>query len=196
MSQSTYYTGKGDQGDTARLGGAGRLPKSSALIDTIGALDEAMAALGMARAHAQDALLRRALPTVQRHLYRLMSHLSATPEARADYGGLDDEDLAWLESLIAKLEVRVPPVQAFVLPGDSVAGAAFHVARTVVRRAERRWVSFCEEEAGVGPVNAAYLNRLSSLAFAAALLEDDQAGAGSRPARDQADRVELEEARD
>jgi cob(I)alamin adenosyltransferase len=174
MSESKYYTGKGDQGDTARLGGAGRLPKSSALIDTIGALDEATAALGMARAHAQDALLRRALPTVQRHLCRLMAHLSATPEARADYPGLNDEDLAWLESLIARLEARVPPVKAFVLPGDSVAGAAFHLARTVVRRAERRLVGFCEEEAGVGPVNVAYVNRLSSLAFVAALREDDR----------------------
>lgn len=177
MTKTLFYTGKGDRGDTARLGGQERLPKSDALLDTIGAIDEATSAIGVARALAQDATLREALPEVQRRVYRLMSHLSATPELRERYAGLSAEDVAWLEAQIAQLEQQLPQLQGFVLPGDSPAGAAFHLARTVVRRAERRLVAFAAREPVIGPANLAFVNRLSSLMFVAALREDALAGA-------------------
>ncbi len=176
MPETMFYTGKGDRGDTARLGGTERLPKSDVLLETIGAMDEATAAIGLARALAQTGLLQEALPAVQRCLYRLMSHLSATPELRARYAGLAEADVTWLEALIAELEAELPPLRGFVVPGDSPASAAFHVARTMVRRAERRLAAFVACEPGIGAAHLAFVNRLSSLMFVAALYEDHVVG--------------------
>lgn len=187
MSDSAFYTGKGDRGDTGRLSGSGRVAKNSALIETVGTIDEATAAIGMARALAQTPALREALPMVQRHIYRLMSHLSAVPEARERYTGLSSDDVTWLQSLIASLESEIPALTDFVLPGEAPASAAFHVARTVVRRAERRLVAFAEGESNVGEANLAYMNRLSSLMFVAALFEDRHNGTQPRLAKEQAD---------
>jgi cob(I)alamin adenosyltransferase len=105
-----------------------------------------------------------------------MSHLSAMPEMRQEFPGLLEEDVAWLEEIIGWLEGLVPQLKGFVVPGDSPAGAACHVARTVVRRAERRLVAFADEESNVGPANLAFINRLSSFLFVAALREDGIAG--------------------
>jgi cob(I)alamin adenosyltransferase len=186
VSRSDFYTGKGDRGDTVRLNGSARVAKDSALIEAVGALDEATSAIGLARSLCGSAVLIEALPTVQRHIYRLAAHLSAVPDSRAEYPGLSDDDLVWLEALIAKLEADLPPLRDFVLPGESSAGAALHLARTIVRRAERRLVAFATLEPNVGGANLAYMNRLSSLMFVAALHED-QSGGGIRLARDQAD---------
>lgn len=170
--QTVFYTGKGDRGDTGRLGSTERVLKSDPLLETIGTFDEATGAIGMARALAQTPRIQAMLLAAQRALYRLMSHLSATPEARERYPGLHEDDVRQLEAFIAELEAELPPLRDFVVPGDSPAGAACHLARTVVRRAERRLVAFAELEAGIGAPNLAFVNRLSSLLFVAALIED------------------------
>jgi len=175
MTRSNFYTSKGDQGDTGRLGGDARLLKSSLLLEAVGAMDEATSAIGMARALLDDATLKATLHTVQEHFIRLMSHLSVTPETRGRYPGPDADGLAWLEARIAELEAELPPLHTFVLPGDSVPGAALHMARTAVRRAERRVVALAEAEPGISAANMAYLNRLSSLLFVGALQVDAKA---------------------
>jgi cob(I)alamin adenosyltransferase len=172
MAKTNFYTRTGDKGDTSRLGAQTHIKKTSQLIDTLGTIDEATSAIGMARAMAQSSDLCVILLTVQRHIITLMSHLSATPEARVRYTGISDDEVPWLEDIIAKLEAVVPPLDHFVIPGDSTAGAALHVARSVVRRAERRLRAFAEIEPSIGQVNLIYLNRLSSLLFVAALVED------------------------
>lgn len=172
MTHSTFYTAAGDHGDTARLGRDARLSKSSPLFAAVGAVDEATAAIGMARALAEDTVLNATLRTVQEHFIRLMAHLAATPEVRARYPGLCEDDLAWLEARLADFEAGLPSPRAFVLPGDSLPGAALHVARTAVRRAERCVVALAEAEPDIGATNLAYLNRLSSLLFVAALRVD------------------------
>lgn len=176
MTKTQFYTGKGDRGDTARLQGKARLSKADALIDTIGTVDEATSAIGVARAQTQSPPLQEALLEVQRRLYRLMSHLSADAAARTDYPGLTNEDVAWLEDKIAQLEENLPALKEFVLPGDSPTGAACHMARTVVRRAERRLVALSEHEPNIGTANLAFMNRLSSFLFVAALDEDHRSG--------------------
>ena len=176
MNKTLFYTGKGDRGDTARLGGKDRLSKSDALLNTVGTLDEATSAIGVARSLAQDTLLQDVLPEVQRRLSYLMAHLSAVPELRERYAGLSGADVIWLEELIARLESDIPPLDGFVLPGESPAGAACHLARAIVRRAERRLVACAEQEPGIGAANLAFVNRLSSLLFVAALREDGLAG--------------------
>ena len=185
MSETAFYTGKGDSGDTARLGGQARVRKSDALVEAVGAVDEATSAIGWARALCRSSILKDRFPGVQRHLYRLMSHLSATPEARRTHVGLGEEEVAWLESSIATLEDNLPPLNDFVIPGDSQAGAACHLARAIVRRAERRIVALGEVESGLRPPNTAYVNRLSSLLFVAALEEDRLAGHSPLLARSQ-----------
>lgn len=187
MSKTAFYTGKGDRGDTGRLGGQAWVQKSDALPEAVGTMDEAMSAIGWARALCRSAILRDRLPVVQRHLYRLMSHLSATPEARQTHTGLSTDEVAWLESSIAILEEDLPPLNDFVIPGDSQAGAACHMARTIVRRAERRIVALDEAEPGFRAPNMAYVNRLSSLMFVAALVEDRLAGHLSQLAKRQSD---------
>lgn len=166
------YTGKGDRGDTTRLGGRQRVPKSDALIEAVGTGDEASSAIGMARALVQDAARKATLLTVQDHLWQLMAHLSATPDVRERYPGVSEDEVAWLESAIAQVEADLPPLTGFVRPGATVAGAALHVARTAVRRMERRIVAFAAMEPGIGAANLAYVNRLSSLMFALALREE------------------------
>ena len=176
MNKSGFYTGKGDRGDTARLMGESRVAKNSVLIEAVGTLDEATSAIGLARTLVQSDSSGQALMTVQRHLYLLMSHLSATPEARSQYPGLSETEVMWLEATIAEVESGLPQLTDFVLPGESHAGAACHVARTVVRRAERRVVALAEVEPTLSAPNLAYLNRLSSLLFVLALAEDSASG--------------------
>jgi cob(I)alamin adenosyltransferase len=183
MTKSVFYTGKGDRGDTSRLRGQGRLSKADMLIDTIGTIDEATSAIGVARVQVQTPHLQRILPEAQRRIYRLMSHLSATPEARTNYPGLTEKDVDWLEDQIAQLEDTLPDLNGFVLPGDSPAGAACHMARAIIRRAERRLVAFVKHEPEIGEVNLAFINRLSSLMFVAALKEDTLSGAEPTLAR-------------
>lgn len=172
MTKAKFYTGKGDHGDTTRLAGTTRISKSSALIEAVGTLDEATAAIGMARTLAQSKLLHEMLPEVQRHIYAMLAHLSAVPEQRERFTGLGEDNVHWLEEQIAKIESQIPPIHDLVLPGESHTGAAFHVARTVVRRAERRLVTFTEQESSFGEANLAYINRLSSLMFVSAILEN------------------------
>ncbi|MGC9469206.1 MAG: cob(I)yrinic acid a,c-diamide adenosyltransferase [Anaerolineae bacterium] len=187
MSDSGFYTGRGDRGDTSRLKGAERISKSSALVEAVGTLDEATSAIGLARSLTQSNALTEALTLVQRHIYRLASHLSAVPEARKEYPGLSQGDVDWLEGVIAELEADLPALKGFVLPGESTSGAACHLARTVVRRAERRLVTLAELEPPIGDANLAYINRLSSLMFVAALSEDLMSSQRLNPAREQAE---------
>lgn len=178
MKDKAFHTGRGDDGATTRLGGQVRLSKSAPSIEAVGAVDEASAAIGMARALCRSSELATILAAIQRQLVQLMAHIAATPEARSSYQGLATADVAQLEAWMATLAEGLPPLKEFVLPGESVAGAALHVARTVVRRAERRLVALASEEPKVGASNLAYLNRLSSLLFVAALCEDLLEGKG------------------
>jgi cob(I)alamin adenosyltransferase len=178
MRNTNFYTRSGDRGTTSRLRGQSRVEKTSHLIDTLGTIDEATSIIGLARASAQSTELKTLLNTIQHHTISLMSHISATPEAREMYPGLTENEVKWLEDIIAKLEQLVPTPDHFVIPGDSRSGAVLHVARTVVRRAERKLLAFAKTEPAIGRANAVFMNRLSSLLFVAALVEDHLA-AGS-----------------
>jgi cob(I)alamin adenosyltransferase len=172
LPKGKFYTCTGDTGTTTRLGSSQRLSKHNLLIQTIGEIDEANCAIGVLRSMAQDPILQQSLPHVQQRLIQIMAHLSATPETRAQHPGLNDEDVTWLETLIGQLEALIPNLQGFVLPGGSTAGAMGHLARAVTRRAERQIVALIEEETDIGEANLAFINRLSSLLFVAAIRED------------------------
>jgi len=171
----TMYTGSGDEGYTGLLG-PGRVPKYDPRIAASGDVDEASAALGLARALAKSEQVRATLLDAQRDLYHLMAEVAATPDAAGRFHRIDAERVAWLEARIQALGATLSPLREFVVPGDSLAGAALHLARTVVRRAERQVAQLVHSGAITNPDLLRYLNRLSSLCFALARVEDAAAG--------------------
>jgi len=168
---SKFYTQKGDDGYTGRLG-KGRLPKNHQIIEAIGTIDEASAALGMARAQIQIQDTVDLLLEVQRDLYHLMAELSASKENASQFRVIDDERLAWLEDKIDSISNSVESPKEFIVPGDSVTGATLALGRNIVRRAERR-VTKLHLAGEIENKNIMrYLNRLSSLCFVMELQEN------------------------
>lgn len=177
------FTGKGDNGMTDLLGA--RVGKDDARIDLLGSFDEATSTIGLARAQATAERTGALLVTVQRDLYQIMAELAYTDDLRPARQRFRAERVKWLEDETDTLATDVPLPPHFVLPGDSVAGAALDVARTVVRRAEREAVALRHQGQVMNPEILRYLNRLSSLLFIAARFEDREAGVTPMPAKEE-----------
>lgn len=173
------YTKTGDTGDTSLMGG-GRVPKDHARVAAYGDVDETNAAIGLARAAEPSGLLDTLLGDIQRDLFAIGGAL-ATPEperlrsAQRDKMIVAPERIAALELAIDDAERELPPLASFVLPAGSPKAAAFHLARTVCRRAERAVVALSHAEP-VRPEILTYLNRLSDLLFMLARLANKRAG--------------------
>jgi cob(I)alamin adenosyltransferase len=151
--------------------------KDDARMEALGALDEANAALGVVRSLTQgDA--RDVLLQIQRHLYAIMAEVSATPDNAARVRAVGAQQVEWLESLTSELEKRVQLPREFIVPGDSVPGAFVDVARTVVRRAERRLVRLRNTGLLENTELLRYINRLSSYLFVLELAQNNEAGSG------------------
>jgi cob(I)alamin adenosyltransferase len=164
------YTGRGDQGETDLLGE--RVAKDDPRIDLLGTLDESTSAIGLGRAQATVGGLGEVLIQVQRDLYQIMAELAFTDRTRPDSLQLNEDRVTWLEAETDRISSTVTLPREFVLPGETVAGAALDVARTVVRRAERFAVGLNAHQQSINPQILRYLNRLSSLLFIAARAED------------------------
>lgn len=171
MSGSIYTRG-GDHGETSLVGG-GRVPKNSTRVEAYGTIDEANAAIGLVRAKLEvaandEADLDRVLDFVQHRLFNCSSRLATPESALSDLTpGISGEDVAFLEEQIDRLSERTADLTHFVLPGGCEDSARLHVARTVVRRAERRVLDLAADEP-VDDTVLAFMNRLSDLLFAAA----------------------------
>ena len=158
------YTRGGDKGETS-LGDGGRVPKQSLRVEAFGTVDEANAAIGMARLHVdgeEDEMLAR----IQNDLFDLGADLCTPEDGRRAAGALRivAAQVARLEGEIDRMNAGLQPLDSFILPGGTPAAAYLHLARTVTRRAERL---VCEL-AGVEKVNpeaVKYLNRLSDHLF-------------------------------
>lgn len=159
-----FYTGKGDDGTTGLLG-EGRVSKYDLRMEAIGSVDEASAALGVARASVKDPENRARILQIQRDLYRLMAELAATPETASRFHFIDAEVVARLEGEIAALGQHTELPREFIIPGDTRGSAALDLARTVVRRAERRITELIARGDVSNPELVRYINRLSSLLF-------------------------------
>jgi cob(I)alamin adenosyltransferase len=170
-----FYTRTGDDGYTGLLG-EGRVPKFHPRLEAVGALDEASAALGLARATCRSAETAQILLTAQRDLYGLMAEVAATTENAARFRHATPERVAWLETQTDNLSMRVKIPNEFIVPGDSPAGAALALARTIVRRAERHVAFLLHEKDLNNGELIQYLNRLSSICFVLELLENQLAG--------------------
>jgi cob(I)alamin adenosyltransferase len=173
------YTRRGDSGETDLFGGE-RVGKDHLRVEAYGAVDELNAALGVAGAASSQADVRALVETLQARLFDLGAEL-ATPEAerreKTGQTGPTAADVEELERRIDAFEAELAPLKRFVLPGGSAAAAAFHVARTVCRRAERRAVALGRSEP-LEPLPVRFLNRLSDLLFVIARVENRRAGRG------------------
>ena len=160
------YTGGGDKGETS-LGSGLRVPKDSARVDAMGDVDEANSVIGLAR-HILDkdpSGLSEILARIQNDLFDVGADL-ATPGADPADGKLriQPEQVARLEQEIDVLNERLTPLTSFILPGGSAAACWLHLARTVVRRAERTVIGLARSDE-INPHLVVYLNRLSDLMF-------------------------------
>jgi cob(I)alamin adenosyltransferase len=157
------YTRGGDKGETS-LGDGARVAKHDPRVAAYGTVDEANAAIGAARLYTQgeaDAMLVR----IQNDLFDLGADL-CRPGAASDDGQLRvvQSQVERLEREIDAMNANLAPLESFVLPGGTPAAALLHVARTVVRRAERLTTALALK-AAVNPLVIAYLNRLSDHLF-------------------------------
>ena len=176
---SPFYTQTGDQGQTGLLG-EGRVNKFDLRIEALGALDEANAAFGLARASATAPQIGPILLEIQHDLYKLMSEVGATPKNAERFRYADPARVHWIETQIETLTAQIEMPKEFIMPGENPSSAALDLARTIVRRAERRVVEL-HHAGGLNNLSLlAYLNRLSSLCFALELFEIQQSG---RPLR-------------
>lgn len=170
-----FYTTTGDDGTTGLLG-EGRVTKYHARIEAVGTLDESTAALGLARAQCMDPRSGGIILEAQRDLYKIMAEVAATPENAEKFRMIDASRVTWLEEQTDAISEIVEMPKEFILPGDSLAGAALSLARAIVRRAERRVVELRDEQEVSNLDLQRYLNRLSSLCFVLELLENKAAG--------------------
>jgi cob(I)alamin adenosyltransferase len=159
------YTRGGDKGQTS-LGDGKRVAKHSRRIAAVGAIDEANAAIGIARLHTageSDAMLSR----IQNDLFDLGADLCRPkdpPKAKGPALRIIQAQVDRLEREMDAMNARLAPLNSFVLPGGSAAAAQLHLARTIVRRAEREMTALAVRET-VNPTAIKYINRLSDHLF-------------------------------
>jgi cob(I)alamin adenosyltransferase len=170
------YTKSGDGGETGLFGG-GRVRKCDARVEAYGEVDEACAALGVARAALADEELTAALARVQDELFCVGAELASPHgvKARSAVPRIEPRWAERLEQAMDRWDTQLPTLHQFVLPGGTAGAAALHQARAVCRRAERRVVALAAQ-VELDPAVLIYLNRLSDFLFIAARLANHRAG--------------------
>jgi cob(I)alamin adenosyltransferase len=164
--RSKLYTGTGDAGETALFGG-NRVSKDHPRVEAYGSVDELNSVLGVAVSFVRQRRVTTVLGSVQNELLNIGAELASETGPKAERGRMfvdPERKIADLERLIDEYDARVPPLQTFILPSGSQAGALLHLARSVCRRAERAVVRLSRQE-DVNPHVIVYLNRLSDLLF-------------------------------
>ena len=168
---SKIYTRTGDDGSTG-LGDGTRVPKDSARVASYGTIDEANSAIGLLLASQVPDDIRDLLVRIQHQLFDLGGELCIPGHA-----AIHDADIDALERALDANNAGLPPLKEFILPGGGEASARCHLARTIVRRAEREAVTLARIEP-VRPQALRYLNRLSDLLFVLARVLARASGAG------------------
>ncbi|MFB6150373.1 MAG: cob(I)yrinic acid a,c-diamide adenosyltransferase [Haloarculaceae archaeon] len=169
----TIYTGRGDEGETD-LRDMSRVSKASPRIEAYGTVDEVNAVVGVVRPTGYDDV-DETLRAVQNHLHVVQADF-ANPDPDEGDPQVREDHVERVEDAIDDFDDELEPLESFVLPGGSTAGARLHRARTVCRRAERRAVALDAEEAGVNRTAVVYLNRLSDLLFTLARAVNQREG--------------------
>ena len=196
---SAIATGRGDDGTTGLLYGGDRIPKDDLRTEAYGSLDEAVAALGMARAELELKRQLDVLPPaldqvatiilrIQRELFVAGAELAANPAARDrlrfDVTMVSAGMVAGIDALLEDYEARIAFPTEFIVPGETRTSAALELARTILRRAERRAVTLERADLVPGPHLLPYLNRLADLLWVLARAAEQAEARPATPARD------------
>jgi cob(I)alamin adenosyltransferase len=176
MSISTM---RGDGGQTGLAGGI-RVSKADLRVEAYGSVDELNTFLGFARSICSDEQIAAWTENIQRTLFRLGSALATPPESKKQPPVISLEDIAMLTDLVHQIEATEGILGDWSLPGAHRESAAFEVARTVCRRAERASVRFVENGGVVKPEILAFLNRLSDVIWLFGRLIERNAGIDAR----------------
>ncbi len=167
------YTRTGDDGTTGLVDGS-RRSKADPRLHVVGSVDEANAAIGLARLHA-SAATGIALARIQNDLFDLGADL-ATPDTITGALRIVPSQVDWLEAQIDAATATLAPLTSFILPAGSPAAAALHLARTITRRAERDGVAAVAAGEALSHSAMQYLNRLSDYLFVLCRVENSATG--------------------
>ena len=178
VALNRIYTRTGDDGTTA-LGTGERRKKYDLRIAAYGTLDEANAAIGIARLHTDgDAAFDAALARIQNDLFDVGADLTMPGKGKGPGGArltVTAAQVTWLEREIDRLNAELAPLKSFILPGGGAAAAYLHLARTICRRAERLIAELKDKkDETVTPEVLKYVNRLSDFLFVAARYANDK----------------------
>jgi ATP:cob(I)alamin adenosyltransferase len=159
------YTKKGDSGSTSLLGGT-KVAKDDVRVWAYGTVDEANSVLGVIHASLRFDDLKAIVRDIQRKLFLVGAGLASDETGRKKLGSpITEADVGALEKIIDDYTDEFGKVNGFSIPGETTVSALFHVARTVVRRAERHVVTLSAANSDVDPIYTKYLNRLSDALF-------------------------------
>ncbi len=172
-------TKTGDSGSTGLAGGT-RISKADLRVESYGAVDELNSALGFARSICSDSEIAAWTEHIQKTLFRVGGELATAPEGRRSKPMLLTEDVDYLTDLVYKIEAVKGILADWSLPGAHRESAAYEIARTVCRRAERNAVRLMESSEEVAPEVLSYLNRLSDLIWLFGRLIEHKAGIDAR----------------
>jgi len=172
-------TMRGDGGQTGLAGGI-RVSKADLRVDAYGTVDELNSSLGFARSICSNPEICSAIHEIQKTLFRVGSALATPPESKKAPPQLTVEDVDQLTGMVHAIEAKDGILSDWSLPGAHAESAAFEVARTVCRRAERCVVRLIEAGGGVHPQSLPYINRLSDLIWLFARQIELEAGVDSR----------------
>jgi cob(I)alamin adenosyltransferase len=172
-------TTRGDGGQTGLAGGI-RVSKADLRVEAYGSVDELNTVLGFARSICSNEQIAAWTEQIQRTLFRLGSALATPPESKKQPPLISLEDIAMLTELVHQIEATEGVLSDWSLPGAHRESAAYEIARTVCRRAERAAVRFVENGGIVKPEVIAYLNRLSDLIWLFGRLIEFNAGIDAR----------------
>jgi cob(I)alamin adenosyltransferase len=196
--KSAVATGRGDDGTTGLLFGGERISKDDPRTEAFGAIDEAIAALGLARAElamqAESGTLPRVIALmpdlilrVQRELFVAGAELATTPGAidrqRPGETRVTAEMVSGIDSVLDEMEAHVTIPKEFVVPGETRLSAALELARTILRRAERRAVTVRKAEPVAGDQLLPYLNRLADLLWILARASEQDESRAPTPSK-------------
>ena len=167
MTKSKIYTRTGDTGTTSLVSGR-RVKKNDIKVEAYGAIDTLNSYIGLLYADCRVKMPLDVMSTlrfIQNKLFNLGAYLASDNHPSTTPSGLDDSSVEHIEHAIDEMDLIVPPLNKFVLPGGAHAAAHAHVARTLCREAERRIVSLAEAGNPVSPVVFNFMNRLSDYLF-------------------------------
>jgi cob(I)alamin adenosyltransferase len=172
-------TKAGDAGETGLIGGE-RVSKSDLRVEAYGTIDELGAALGLARAICEDAEVRELTKEIQRELFAVSGAVANPQAAAKEPPYVTDQMIETLTAHVHRIEALEGILSDWSLPGEHAPAAAYDLARTICRRAERSVVRLSESETGVPPQVTTYLNRLSDLLWLFGRLLELRAGINSK----------------